>query len=72
MAAAAQPSIAMQVACNYQQIGTEMFVVMNIGNQVHATTLILTIDAAKAFSRQIKETAETAEVQVLKPVSALA
>jgi len=65
----APPNMGVPLAtqCGFQQIGDKMHVVINMGTAGHATTLVLEVEQAKIFSRQIKETAEQAEVQVLKP-----
>jgi hypothetical protein len=59
-------------AAGFQQIGDKMFVVVNMGTGMIATTLVLEPDAAKQLARSIKEAAEVAEVQIIKPRSMLA
>jgi phosphotransacetylase len=58
-------------AAGFQQIGQEMFVVIQVGTGMIACTLVLQVPAAKQFAKSIKEAAETAEVQVIKPPSML-
>jgi ribosomal protein S5 len=65
------PQFQMSTAAGFQQIGDQMFVTVAImiGNVNVAVTLA--IDHAKAFSKAIKDAAETAEVQIIKPKSLL-
>jgi hypothetical protein len=59
------------MACSYQQIGDKYFVVINCGTAMLATTLVLEIEAARNLSEAIKDTAETAAAQIIKPPSML-
>ena len=73
MADAAQSnSVQLAVNVGHQQIGQEMFVTLMINVGTMTTTLALPVDAAKHMSRLIKDGAETAEVQIIKPPSLLA
>lgn len=70
---AAPPNMGAPLAtqCGFQQIGDKMHVIIQVGTAGHATTIVFEVEQAKIFSRQIKEAAEQAEVQVLKPPSGL-
>ena len=75
MAAGAQPqgmSFDLGYLCGFQQIGDQMFVTMQIAIGTLSVTVAMPVEAAKIFSRKVKEAAESAEVQVIKPPSMLA
>ena len=75
MSVTAQPApqnVAMGYQCGYIQLGQEMFVQINVQSGSLAHTLFMPIDNAKQFAKAIREAAETAEVQIIKPASMLA
>jgi hypothetical protein len=71
MSAAAQP-VNFGFHIGFQQIGDGMFVTIQISVATLTIQLAMPVEAAKIFSRQIRDAAETAEVQVIKPASMLA
>jgi hypothetical protein len=74
MSAPAQPApqnVTIAYQCGWIQIGQEIFVQINVQSGSLAQSLFLPIDNSKAFSKAIREAAETAEVQIIKPPSLL-
>jgi hypothetical protein len=65
------PDQMLGMAAGFQQIGDKFFVVINVGSSAIATTLVVEIDVAKQLAKIVKEAAETAEVQIVKPPSLL-
>jgi hypothetical protein len=75
MSAPDQP-VPQNVSIAYQagwiQLGQQIFVQLNLQTGALSQSVFLPIDNAKAFARAIREAAETAEVQIIKPPSLLA
>ena len=65
------PDQMLAMNAGYQQIGDKYFVVLNVGGAMLASTLVVEIEVAKQLAKIIKEAAETAEVQIVKPPSML-
>jgi hypothetical protein len=56
----------------YTQIGQEMFVIISLTSGPLTFNIAVPIFVAKEIARELRDTAETAEVQIIKPPSMLA
>ena len=65
------PEQMLGMQAGFQQIGDKYFVLINIGGSALATTIVVEIEVARQLSKIIKEAAEEAAVQVIKPPSLL-
>lgn len=58
-----------QFLAGHQQVGEEFWTTLQISVGMMTMVLVVPIAVAKDISRRIRDAAETAEVQVIKPVS---
>jgi uncharacterized membrane protein len=61
----------LQVLAGYQQVGEEMWVTLSISMGPMTTALAVPISIAKDIARRLREAADTAGQQIIKPPSAL-